>query len=99
MKLLISSTLLFLSGSHAFAPQLAFSPRAVSKTELGIGNILEGFMNMGRDAKPTEADITDTVYFDITMDGEPLERVKLGLYGSTVPKTVENFKQLCSVSI
>jgi peptidyl-prolyl cis-trans isomerase B (cyclophilin B) len=42
------------------------------------------------------ADVTDTVYFDITVDGEALGRVEFGLYGDVVPKTVANFKQLCT---
>lgn len=43
-----------------------------------------------------EAPITDTVYFDITINGEPAGRMEMGLYGSTTPKTCENFKQLCT---
>jgi len=44
----------------------------------------------------TDATITDTVYFDITADGEPLGRVEFGLYGEVVPKTTGNFKALCT---
>jgi peptidyl-prolyl cis-trans isomerase B (cyclophilin B) len=40
--------------------------------------------------------ITDTVYFDITHGDEPLGRIVMGLYGKTVPKTAENFKQLAT---
>lgn len=36
------------------------------------------------------------VFFDITIDGEPAGRIEIGLFGKTVPKTVENFKQLSS---
>jgi len=43
-----------------------------------------------------DAEITDTVFFDVSIDGEPAGRIEMGLYGSTVPKTVENFKQLCT---
>ena len=43
----------------------------------------------------TEAEVTETVYFDIDIDGADAGRVEIGLYGSTVPRTVENFKQLC----
>ena len=43
-----------------------------------------------------DAEITDTVYFDISIGGEPAGRIEMGLYGSTVPKTVDNFKQLCT---
>ncbi|GFR85923.1 peptidyl-prolyl cis-trans isomerase [Elysia marginata] len=38
--------------------------------------------------------VTDVVYFDITIGGKPAGRVEIGLFGKTVPKTVENFKHL-----
>lgn len=44
----------------------------------------------------TSADITETVYFDVTAGGESLGRVEMGLYGDVVPKTVANFKALCT---
>ena len=40
-------------------------------------------------------EVTDTCYFDIAADGEPLGRILLGLYGQVVPKTALNFKELC----
>jgi len=46
--------------------------------------------------KPDTAEITDTVYFDVTADGESLGRVEFGLYGDVVPRTVANFKALCT---
>jgi len=44
------------------------------------------------------ADVTETVFFDLSADGKPLGRVEMGLYGDVVPKTVANFKALCTGS-
>merc|ERR1712212_948892 len=41
--------------------------------------------------------VTDTVWFDITIGGVPKGRITLGLFGRTVPKTADNFKQLATL--
>ena len=41
------------------------------------------------------APITSRVYFDVTIQNQPAGRVVIGLYGSTTPKTVNNFETLC----
>lgn len=38
--------------------------------------------------------VTDIVYFDITIGGEPAGRIEIGLFGKTVPQTVANFVEL-----
>lgn len=45
--------------------------------------------------KPKGPKATDIVTFDITIDGESAGKIRIGVFGKTVPKTAENFKQLC----
>mmetsp|Transcript_6030 Transcript_6030/g.10591 ORF Transcript_6030/g.10591 Transcript_6030/m.10591 type:complete len:307 (-) Transcript_6030:195-1115(-) len=45
------------------------------------------------------APITSRVYFDVSMHNKPLGRVVIGLYGSTTPKTAQNFETLCKGSL
>jgi peptidyl-prolyl cis-trans isomerase B (cyclophilin B) len=38
--------------------------------------------------------VTDKVWFDITIGGQPAGRIEIGLFGEVVPKTAKNFKEL-----
>lgn len=40
--------------------------------------------------------VTDKVFFDITIGGEEVGTIEIGLFGKTVPKTADNFARLAS---
>ena len=44
----------------------------------------------------SEEKVTAKTYFDVTIDGEKAGRIVFGLFGDVVPKTVLNFKSLCT---
>jgi len=92
--MMVPRKLVFLSFcglTSAFSPKSSLlSSSEVSSTALSIGGLLQGIFGT------KDAEVTDTVFFDISIDGESAGRIEMGLYGGVVPKTTENFKQLCT---
>ncbi|KAF0920529.1 hypothetical protein E2562_035638 [Oryza meyeriana var. granulata] len=43
-----------------------------------------------------QAEVTSKCFFDVEIGGEPAGRVVIGLFGEVVPKTVDNFRALCT---
>ena len=98
MNTVVALCMALLASAVAFAP----SPALISKTAVAsrqqprlgelnmVGGLFQGIFGK------KDAEITESVYMDISIDGSPAGRIEIGLYGSTVPKTVENFKQLCT---
>jgi peptidyl-prolyl cis-trans isomerase B (cyclophilin B) len=47
-------------------------------------------------ADPTAATVTQRVFLDMSIGGEAAGRIVVGLFGDDLPRTAENFKQLCT---
>uniref|UniRef100_A0A7S4K9P1 Peptidyl-prolyl cis-trans isomerase n=1 Tax=Odontella aurita TaxID=265563 RepID=A0A7S4K9P1_9STRA len=85
----------FVGTGHHAGPSIAsrrtVAPSNSDDTSLKmIGGLVQGLFGK------KDADVTETVYFDVTIDGAPAGRIEMGLYGKVTPKTVDNFKQLCT---
>lgn len=42
------------------------------------------------------AQTNPVVFFDTTLGGEPLGRIKMELFANLTPRTAENFRQFCT---
>ena len=65
-----------------------------------VASLLFFFFNTARAAAakdlPENPPVTDTVYFDIEEEGNSIGRITIGLFGTIVPKTVENFRTIAA---
>ncbi|KFB41013.1 AGAP009991-PA-like protein [Anopheles sinensis] len=43
--------------------------------------------------------VTSEVYMDVSIDGEKIGTIIIGLFGEEAPRTVANFRQLCTASV
>ena len=73
----------------------AGAPR-IAAVRGGKPAMLDFFNQFMPKSRPTDADVTQTVYFDMEIGGAPAGRIEMGLYGGVVPKTAENFRALCT---
>jgi len=88
----ISKSVISFTTTSTKPSSIAFNPKTTKSTsELKmIGGFISGMFGK------KEAEVTDTVYFDMSLDGENIGRIEMGLYGGVAPRTCENFKQLCT---
>jgi peptidyl-prolyl cis-trans isomerase B (cyclophilin B) len=70
--------------------------KTAALSELGdwmIGLFGQGQTQAGANEEP-EPRVTKMVWFNITIGGQDVGSIEIGLFGDTVPKTAENFYQL-----
>lgn len=68
--------------------------KVLSVLVLSILYVLYSFGTVKAKELAEDPPITDKVFFEITEGGESIGTITIGLFGTVVPKTTKNFKQL-----
>jgi len=61
-----------------------------------IAICLVTFVTLFSGSSASSEQITNKVFFDVEISGGKSGRIVMGLFGATVPKTVDNFRALCT---
>lgn len=77
-----------LTATRSFADEVGDAAKGDGKT-MGRGDV--GFISLNE----TEPTVTDVAFMDIQIGNLEPKRIEINLYGTIVPETVENFKELC----
>jgi len=93
MHALLYTAAVLLQGTSAL---VVGSSRAPLRARAAQPQMLDFFSQFLPKQRPTDAEVTQTVYFDVTIGGEDAGRIEMGLFGGVVPKTAENFRALCT---
>ena len=80
---------------QAESSQQEVSRRSLTAGALAVGALLvTGNVPQAHAEAGAEPNVTQKVYFDMTLGGEPIGRIVLGVFGDDVPKTAANFVAL-----
>lgn len=70
--------------------------RVLTLAALASMTLVINLSNANAQTTSLDAEVTHQVYFDIQIGEDEPQRIVFGLFGNDVPKTVENFRALCT---
>ncbi|XP_041780326.1 peptidyl-prolyl cis-trans isomerase, rhodopsin-specific isozyme [Anopheles merus] len=66
---------------------------------IGCWILLAIYASITGDIEAATFTVTSQVYMDVSIDGEKIGRITIGMFGEEAPKTVANFRQLCTKDV